>query len=244
MTETPKPLAVPTAQPVSYARNFVKMAVCELRFPTLLELENQPPVGLQSALRKDYPFYEPGRTVSIQPGAVGQEVVYTLLSKNRRWQIALKPSALTIATNHYSGFVELYERVDKVLHSTLDLLDTDFFTRVGLRYQNVLPTAQEELDGWVNPHLVSALTSGVLGTLDHYWQDIRGKSEVGGYLLRHGLAPDPPQNYALDIDFYAETVEAKDVMSLVRQMHAQSFSLFDWAIGPKAREHLGPSRPK
>ena len=45
---------------VEFERNFIKAAVCELRFPTLLEFrKTKPPVQLQRELQKEYPYYEP-----------------------------------------------------------------------------------------------------------------------------------------------------------------------------------------
>ena len=40
-------LCVPAVEPLEFERNFVRLAVCELRFPTLLELENASPVAFQ-----------------------------------------------------------------------------------------------------------------------------------------------------------------------------------------------------
>ena len=49
---------------VEFERNFIRTVVCELRFPTLLEIEQRDPVGLQHALRAEFPFYEKQHSVS------------------------------------------------------------------------------------------------------------------------------------------------------------------------------------
>lgn len=242
----PKGLAVPPAKPTTYERNFLRSVVCELRFPTLLELETQPPVAFQKALRTAYPLYEKARSMTFQAaGAIAQGVVYSLRSRNRRWVVSLRPSSLALTTEHYAGFDEFESRVNDVVKRTLKLLDTDFFTRVGLRYQNVLPTKQEEIEGWLNPVLAGPLTADVLGPVDMCWQDIRGMTDLGDlpgrYLLRHGVRADLGDlQYVLDMDFFAENVEAKGLLPILRQMREQCFSLFSWALGPKAREYLGP----
>lgn len=242
--DSKRKLAVPEAKPLVYPRNFIKMAVCEVRFPTLLELETRPPVEIQAALRKEYPLYDSSHDLSLQPSGLGQEARHTLQSKDRRWQVVLKPSALAVGTSHYSGFDELKERIENVLRATLTLLDTDFFTRVGLRYHNALPTTERALEGWVNPLLIAPLSSGVFGDVERCWQDIRGRTEVGGYTLRHGVVPESAGGYLLDLDLYAETVEAKDAPPLIERMHTMCYSVFQWALGPKALEHLGPGKPK
>ena len=46
-------LNVPASGPAHYERNFIRQAVCELRFPTLYELEApKPPASFALALRK------------------------------------------------------------------------------------------------------------------------------------------------------------------------------------------------
>jgi hypothetical protein len=41
-----KPLNVPPAGAMHFSRNFIRLAACELRFPTLFELEaERPPFG-------------------------------------------------------------------------------------------------------------------------------------------------------------------------------------------------------
>jgi hypothetical protein len=58
-------LTLPSAERVRFEKNFIKTAVCELRFPALLELEANPPVQLQKALKKDFPHYERQQSVGL-----------------------------------------------------------------------------------------------------------------------------------------------------------------------------------
>lgn len=139
------------------------MAVCELRFPTLLELENQKPVGFQRALRKQYPLYEPKLDVSLELGGTATTAHnHVMRSKDRRWAVSLRPAAIGLETTHYTNFEELEKRLRDIMQVAPALIDSDFYTRVGLRYVNALPISQQGLDGWVNPSLVAPLVDGVL----------------------------------------------------------------------------------
>ena len=51
-------LTLPNVDRTRFEKNFIKTAVCELRFPALLEFETKPPVQLQKELRKDFPNYQ------------------------------------------------------------------------------------------------------------------------------------------------------------------------------------------
>ncbi len=240
-------LNVPAAEPVQYERNLIRQAVCELRFPILLELETEQPVALQRALRKDYPHYEAKLDLEIKPGAATSQRRHVFWSKKRTWAVALKPFAITVEAVVYSNFEELLSRLEKVLQAARPIIDSDFFTRVGLRYVNVIPAAQGEIDGWVNADLIRPLANGVYGTANLYWQEIRGRTNHGGYLFRHGYAPTEgasPKEYALDFDMYRESVEADQVSKVLSDLHADQFRFFSWSIGDKAKQYMGKASKK
>ena len=54
-------LKLPNINKIKYQSNFIRLAVCELRFPTLLELETKEPAKFQAAIRKEYPYYTKGK---------------------------------------------------------------------------------------------------------------------------------------------------------------------------------------
>lgn len=58
MDDSKQHLNPPTVPSVRYKSNFIKTAVCELRFPTILELDRRAPSEFQAKVRKHYPFYE------------------------------------------------------------------------------------------------------------------------------------------------------------------------------------------
>src|SRR6266511_3974402 len=110
--------------------------------PTLLnlpdvqevEFETKPPVQLQKELRQDYPYYEPAQSVSVGPGVVDRETRHLFKSRKKDWTVAFKASAIALETTHYTNFAEFSQRLENLFAKSRSLLDTDFFTRVGLRY--------------------------------------------------------------------------------------------------------------
>lgn len=250
-----KPLNVPVEDSVIYKSNFIKTAVCELRFPTLLELENTPPIKFQSALRKLYPFYSEPQTVSLNLGGASPPGKrYHFESKKRDWTIVLKSSSLSIETNKYTDFDDFKDRFATMLDAVGGFLDTDFFTRVGLRYINSIPLPGKDMDRndlgkWINPVLVSPLKSGELGTLSTFQCELNGYIEGGKYIFRHGFAPPISQekeslSYVLDYDYFIEGVEYDDVHAVIKRFNGQNFSLFKWSLGAKSIETLGEGESK
>ncbi len=73
-----------------YKRNFLHQAVCELRFPTLMELgEPRPPATLVKTLRKEYPYLELGNEVSLGIGGNSSNNTHTHIfrSVKNTWSV-------------------------------------------------------------------------------------------------------------------------------------------------------------
>lgn len=244
-----KPLNVPGAESAHFAKNFIRLAVCELRFPTLFELteSDRPPLAFSKALRKDYPTHELMKDLNVNPGGLAQATAHAFRSKKGRWTVTLRAAALSLETSNYDAFSEFEDRLKLILEAAKTTIDSDFFTRVGLRYINAVPFNVSEIKEWVNPALVTPLGDGTFGDVDEHSQSVRGSTTVGGYNFRHGLtnpAPGGAREYILDFDFYREDVPVSDTIEMVRKLHELEFSMFVWSLGAKAKEELGPSTLK
>jgi uncharacterized protein (TIGR04255 family) len=240
-------LTLPPAARVRFERNYIKTAVCELRFPTLLEYETKRPDRLQKKLRKDYPHYKEQAEMDVAPGqAVKGEARYLFLSKKEDWIVTFKSSSMLLETTNYTDFDEFANRLRKLVDWVKPLLDTDFFTRVGLRYINELVVEDPTLDGWIQKDLIKPLTDGVYGDVDRFVQEVRGRTGFGLYTFRHGVVGrrgDFPV-YNLDFDFYNPNVSVDDVHELVAQFNDLNFDFLSWAIEDKARNRLGSATEK
>ena len=241
-------LSVPTVSSVRYQRNFIQTCVCELRFPSLLELESKPPVGLQKQLRKEYPLYEEQRHVDIgPPGQVKHEPNrYVFRSKNRRWSISLRSSSIALETTAYKDFGDFADRLASMIEKSAALLDTDFFTRVGLRYINRVPIESGDLEGWINAALVLPLTSGAFGDLSRCFCEVQGLTDFGSYSFRHGTDSEDGKvrGYYLDYDYFAESVPVVETSPLLKNFNELNFCFFSWSLGQKAFDWLGTGTPK
>lgn len=248
MAKSRNVLNVPDVESVRYERNLIEIAVCELRFPTILELENNPPVKLQAKLRKDYPHYELQEQIKIGTSeGIPSQHRYLFRSKKKSWTVSIHAGAISLETTSYTDFREFHERLMKLLEESKSIIDSDFFTRVGLRYINTVPIQDSDLNGWINPALVSILTEGPYGQIQKFDNEVRGYTDVGNYTFRQGIKnmkDDKISEYALDFDYYMEDVEYGDVNSLVINFNKINFSFFYWCLGPKSKEYLGEGTSK
>lgn len=236
----------PSIQRVRYGKNFIKTVVCELRFPTILELENRPPREFQAKIRKAYPIYEPQTVKS--PGELPVEHHYLFKSADQRWTVVVKNFAISLETSRYVDFDDFLERLRVIVRDATEMIDSNFLTRVGLRYINEIPVGDAVLSDWINPVLLGPISGPVLGEVQTFRTVLTGLTADGGYTLRHGVAPRGDGNavrqYTLDFDFYKDGVELSDFDGLVQRLNGYNFGLFSWCIGNKAKTFLGEGKPK
>lgn len=239
-------LAVPKLTPVVYDENFVKTAVCELRYPVVMQLDAAAVAAGHKSLRKEYPHFERGNEVSIGPGvrSVEGEPVFQFQSRDKHWRLKVKSSALSIETDSYRHFADLAGRVQRVMDAFKDVYQSDYFTRVGLRYVDVVSIPDDKISEDINPALVAPLADRTYGTVSKYVQEVRGDIEEGSYTFRHGFSEKPvdgPPRYFLDFDFHAEDIELADVMPKLEAFGVHAFSFFMWTLGPRTKALLKAS---
>jgi uncharacterized protein (TIGR04255 family) len=238
-------LSLPDIDRARFEKNLIKTAVCELRFPALLEYETKRPVELQRELRKDFPLYDRQQAVSVN--SPDKEVRHLLRSRTGEWLVSFRPWSIALETSRYTQFEEFAKKLETVLEKSKSFLDTDFFTRIGLRYINEVHIENGNPDGWIRDELISPLVRGVYGRVDRFLQEVRGTTKSGKYTFRHGIVgteDDKRDLYTIDFDFYSENVELDAVLRTVSEFNVESFRFFLWAIGPKARERLGKIVPE
>lgn len=239
-------LNLPRVAPANFARNFISQVVCELRFPVLFDLDkDRAPASFVGALRKSYPVYEAYKEVKMGMDGRNTHSAVHIFRGRHGWAISLRPSSVVLETSKYESFEKFAEQLEMLIGISQPVIDSDFFTRVGLRYTNTLPYEPGAIDGWVNPDLVRPLASGFFGRPIECSGRIGGTTPDGGYVFAYGIGESTQGKgtaYVLDFDLYTEDVPVNETMPLVQRLHEYEFSMFSWAIGDKAREHLGPSR--
>lgn len=250
MIKNIRTLSLPQAERVRFERNTIRQVFCELRFPTLPDLENDLPRDFLKSIGKEYPVYEHGMGLKIGITDKGMEQIpqgtHRLHSRKRDRTAWVRSSSFGVETRDYLDFETFHTQIITVMDGLTPHLDTDFFTRVGLRYLNVFPTDPNDITDWVNEALLGPFATDVLGAVVQYWCETRGQTELGGYTLRHGVAgiEGEGQRYILDTDFYSEGVESGDVATHLSTFNEMNFALYNWAIGEKCRKWLGKGTPK
>lgn len=231
-----------------YKRNFLRQVVCEFRFPTMMEFAtSKPPAAFVNALRKEYPTLEQSNEVTVPIGApaIAGSHVHVLRSRKATWSISLRSSSFSLETSSYTSFVKMKERAMEVVGAAKKVIDSDFFTRIGVRYINAIDRNENPSEGWVNPQLVGALGLGIFGGITEYAGKLNVTGPDGGALLQHGIRLKAKHmeeavypEYVLDIDVSRTDVELDNVGDALESIHSQAFDLFDWSLDEKSRNFL------
>ncbi len=263
----------PPATRVVYNENPLVEVICQLRFPTLLEIPAADPAAFQTAIRAEYPEYErqdggPGLPAGQFPPEVAAIVdkfgipaggpTYKFMTEDRLRAITLTKEWMAITDRNYERWERFNQAVQLATGALEQVYKPSFYSRVGLRYRNVIDRQQLGLEGLGWEELLSSeLLSAMLASAElrpavrrvETLALIRIDEVPGGFLtLRHGLVNGSQdgevEKYSVDADFYTEDREAtNDVPATVTRFNGLAGRLFRWAITETLHNALQPTEP-
>ena len=243
-------LNLPEVERKSFNKNFLHSVVIEFRFPTLLEIAENLPAELQKQARPIFPHYNRAHVANLTPHGSDHEVAHEFVSKSKKERLRLNQSSLSITFYDYKSYESFKEVVLSALSIFVPYLETNFFTRVGLRYINNIntPNIRTEMSEWINKPLVGYISDGSIQRLNELKMEVGGDvDEISKFHFRCGLIPkssdkDPiPSDkvtFLLDYDYYTEDVEVDDAEKLMDKYHDINLKFFWWSLGEKAKREL------
>jgi uncharacterized protein (TIGR04255 family) len=247
---------------VLYSKNPLERVICQLRFPPILRVGTEAPSQFQDGVRDEYPVYEVSDESVQLPRGAGQVLarvgfslstgnqVHRFKSADERQILALSQGFLALEVKDYKRWEDFEGRLRNAEQVLKDTYKPAFYTRVGLRYQNVihrgtLGLADVEWRELLNPALLGELadkrfSSQVQG---HRCQiEIKLTSMEGVVRIRHGLVSvGNEQCYRIDADFF--TQERRDTDGTLADLSAfnrLARYLFRWAITDTLHRAMGP----
>lgn len=264
----------PKRKRVIYEKNPLKLVVCQLRFPVELQIEMGMVADFREQIRSRFPLAEEDTDESdlAIPDELAEqfpkELVDSLsLAVNRRfqfktldklWTISLSRNFIALETSRYVKWEEFREYIQLALMALVESYKVQYFTRVGLRYVNVIDRSALDLQ---NREWHELLEDFIVGPLALQDDSIRVAEHQGIFLIdldspvdvvriRHGLIEstsnaDAPSVYVLDNDFFtrADTLtEVDNVIGKVNGYNIQNRWLFRSCIKQRLHTAMGPKR--
>lgn len=244
-------LNVPETERQQFSTNFLNQVVAEFKFPVLLEISETKPIEIQKAIRSELPNYESAQNTELLIGGGTKNTFeHKFFDRKKDYIVTLSENSLSVSCNNYTCYEKFKEKCEFVVKTILPFLETDFYTRFGLRYINILntPNIRNELSDWINEELILHVASGVLGSVLGLKMEVHGKvdNEDSVYAFRCGLIDSASQtinlennvNFILDYDYSKTDVDEKDVFTLMDSYHEIHFNFFMWCLGNKAKLKL------
>ncbi len=257
----------PVSPRVIYGKNPLREVICQLRFPPILRIESEPPAAFQDRIRHEYPLFRQVVAQQVElPAELGPRAAaiarsafassqprnaWDFLSADETWKVSLNREFVALTATVYNRWEEFRRRLDGPLTALREVYAPTFFTRVGLRYIDVIQRSVLGLEGteWselLQPHLTGMLSCDNLKGLvqESFSQAVISLSDGSGSVrLRHGLAGmqnSTEEDYLIDSDFFAERTDIDCAISILNRFNGHSGKLFRWCIQDRLHQSMRP----
>ena len=245
-----------------YGRNPLVEVVCQLRFPRLLLLDREVPFEFQSTIGKDFPIVDSREEVrlSISESGIGstpmnRRQIYDFSTGDRKFTISLCSDFLAVKTNSYERWESFHRVIENSLHALTHSYDIPHFTRIGLRYINVIDKSEIGLVDASWTDLLRTPALGLLADDDIPLGDVGEQSSTtlvrlnyGKVAVRTGLNlsdPAEPPRFVVDSDFFFEDqVEGVErAIDILGSYNRAAGNAFRWFITDRLHRQLEPNDP-
>lgn len=251
-----------------YGRNPLKQVICQLRFPTILQIASESPTQFQNSIRQAYPFYEqehpafgvPGvpkevadLLANLPLGKVLQQSSHRFTAENRDRIISLSQQSVAVSETRYRRWESMRDAISEAEAALQAYYRPAFYTRVGLRYINAIDREALGLEDVPWTDLLNHRLVGLLGM-----QELGGEisSIKGEYVISipdvpkasvhivYGLAKSQDTQrtvFLIDSDFFTDERSTKDdAFGALEVFNNMAGRLFRWTISPRLRTALRP----
>jgi uncharacterized protein (TIGR04255 family) len=259
-------MAFPDAKRVVYEKNPLEAVICQLRFPPILKIEAESPAAFQERIRAQYPLYA-AKSALLLPAALPADVAaliaqgvpfggghntHEFTSKDETWVLSLTRGFLALTCRSYERWESFKERLQIALVALQDVYAPAFFTRIGLRYRNVLRRSTPGLEGvgWADllqPWMAGAFASlEAAGDIEHSAHQLlirlpdgRSRAQVNHGLVQDGVTGEVC--YVIDTDFFdGQQSEPQHALERLDFLNRQSGLFFRWCIQDRLHDAMRP----
>lgn len=251
----------PDTPRVFYRKAPLVQVTGQVRFPHILRIEKDVPAEFQELIRHAFPIFErvnpfmqqlpPEMLQAMGPNVI--QAAYHFLTEDRKSTIELTPLSVGLTTQSYTVWEKFHDELSFAISALVKVYQPIFFSRVGLRYQDLIDRTKLQLG---NEPWSQLLQPQILGELAiQSFEDnaqavsrvlqIKMPSGAGTMVLRHGFGATQQRGevgYVIDLDFSTEQkTEVIDVRPVLSRLHGEVGRAFRWCIAPKLHDALGPS---
>jgi len=257
----------PETKRVIYENNPLDKVICQLRFPPILKIDTKVPDEFQERIRDSFPEFSEKAEIKLPifksaqkdtPAEVLQSITptgnknYEFSSEDKVWTINLTRTFLALSTKNYKRREDFRAHLDAPLQAFIEIYNPSAFSRVGLRYIDIIRRSDLNLNGipWselLKPHVLWLLGSSDVNENIRSFQaqcEIKLEDETSIARVMTGLVDGQESNeecFMIDTDFYTSKKTAiTDVGSKLDFFHTQGSRLIQWLITKRLHEAMEP----
>lgn len=252
----------PACDRMVFERNPLQRVSCELRFNPILRIGSEQPTRVQEVLASRLPTVDivPVPSPRIQQGevdsrtlriSVGTSPSYRFSATDERMKLVLSQGSIVFSQDDYQSWTDFERTLDSVFRPVLEEYHISDFTRVGLRYQNLIDRTVIDMAGvpWkeiLSPQYLGFMTQEQESDVKEWFAScclVLG--EQGDVCrLKYGLADSLVTSnlvFAIDSDFSNSRGVQKDALwAKLQYFNEQASRLFRAAISHRTRDALRP----
>ncbi len=234
----------------SYSRNFLNQVACEIRFPSLLILNEIIPL-FQKEIRNKFSNLEVGFLVKF-PSDLKDQIIkgppefneWTFVSENNLDRIKIAINRIAIITTTYNSYKDFKSKFSKIFEIFFKLSEIDEFSRVGLRFTNTVPISKDNYIQEITNQFNTIVNQSLITDKEPYtfrtefrWQN--SKDEKTTIWTQFSKEKSENPKYILDIDSYIEQRGSiRDIDKKIDSLHSNLVSEFENSITDNFRERL------
>ncbi len=254
-------MSFPESQRVIYGHTPLVQVICQIRYPTILEIAAADPAIFQKRIRSEYPLYE--RRSSLPPDALQlaqrlalptppANAVHVFKTESGEREIVLTNEHLGLTDNAYERWEVFVGSLNTAAEAVEEIYKPSFYSRIGLRYINLIYREKLGLETaqWadlMNPNLVGVFADAKIGpSIEEAHGEVLFNLGNGDRVrIRHGLGKEPDAEkfgYMIDADFFTTEKEGgAGVPEKLANFNRLAGRLFRWAITDRLHEYLQPT---
>ncbi len=260
----------PETPRVIFENNPLNEVICQLRYPPILKIEAEDPAAFQERIRREYPLFSEERSpqlagtdlppsmaklIADQFGGSGSRKKCDFQSEDGNWIVGLARDFIALSASKYEAWEIFKGHFRGPFDALVEVYSPSFFSRVGLRYQDVIRRSALGLEGTPWAELLKPPFAGELADPE-IWDGIdQAKRQLrivlpngaGFVQLRHGLTGiegSDEQCFVIDMDFFTEErTEVGDALAKLDSFNRLSGSLFRHCITPRLIDAMAPQSP-
>jgi uncharacterized protein (TIGR04255 family) len=257
----------PTSPRVIYGKNPLIGVTCQFTFPAILRIGPEVPAAFQERVRQQYPVFEETRGMNLKirlppqianapnpPIRLGN-ASYQFIDDNSPngavWTVGLNQESLSLSTSKYERWEDFKDHLIQPLQAFVDIYAPAFFTRIGLRYQDVICRSHLGIEHMSWKELLNTHIAGMFlavedeGDIEHkHAQAVVKLDDYRKVLIQHGSITEKEsleQCYLIDNDIYTENrTEAPNVQNVLDSLNEASGRIFRWCITDPLHQALDP----